>query len=364
MKKFVVLASLISFIHTGYACTVVNIQAKDGTMITGKAMEWGLDMQWQINSVPKGTSFTLSAPSALKLPTVERKTKYPFVGISSAIVPGPLAIIEGQNSVGVSMSGNFLPGFTEYAKVTPADKSYVSILEFGTMALGMYASVAELKKELKPFKVWFDTSLNTGPTPPWLHFIFTDPTGASIVVEFVQGQMKIHDNVANVVTNSPTYDWQLTNLRNYLSLSNVGPESVVFNKHNVTELGQGGGLVGLPADYTPPSRFVRAAYLRHFSEKPQNRAENVQLVSHILNNVDIPLGVSGTKLDGKMTYDHTQWVAIKDLTNHQWHFTNYQNRTNYLTIDLKALFSSNKPASWLVSQLPYQSINITNQLLK
>ncbi len=364
MKKWIVAATLLSFVHTSYACTAVNLSAKDGTVIAGRTMEWAFDMKWQINSIPKGTSIKLSAPAVTKLAAVELVTKYAVVGISPSVIPGPPALLEGQNSAGMSLSGNFLPGFTEYQTVTPTDTAYVSILEFGTMALGMYGSVAEIKQELPRYKVWYDASLPAGPTPPWLHFVFTDRTGASIVIEFVKGQMRIHDNLANVLTNAPTYDWHLTNVRNYLSLSNFGPSSVVINGQNVTEVGQGGGLVGLPADYTPPSRFVRAAYLRHLSTQPETRAQSVQLMGHILNNVDIPVGVAASKDGDKVVSDYTQWVAIKDLSNHQWHITNYQNRTNYLTIDLNKLFDSGKPGAWLVDQLPYQSIDVTGQLIK
>jgi penicillin V acylase-like amidase (Ntn superfamily) len=364
MKKWLIALGLLSAANVALACTAVNITAKDGTVVAARTMEWAYDMKWQVNSMPAGTGFEMSAPAALNLPTVSQKTKYALIGISPSVLPGAPALLEGQNSAGLGMSANFLPGFTEYQTITPADKSYVSILEFGTMTLGMYASVDELKKELPKYKVWYDSSLPAGPTPPWLHFVFTDKTGASVIVEFVGGQMRLHDNVASVLTNAPTYDWQVTNLRNYLSLSNFARSSIDINGQNVTEIGQGGGLVGLPADYTPPSRFVRAAYLRHFADVPQTGAETVQLTAHILNNVDIPKGVAATKDGDKITSDYTQWVAIKDLTNAQWHLTNYQNRTTYVVIDLKTVFDSGKAGAWLVDDMPYSTPNVTSQLLK
>ena len=70
---------------------------------------------------------------------------------------------------------------------------------------------------------------------------------------------------------------------------------------NVTELGQGGGLIGLPGDYTPPSRFVRATVLRHTVTHAEDAAtRRAQAVAHILNNVDIPVGVAQSRTpDGK-----------------------------------------------------------------
>ena len=93
MKKWIVAASLLSFVHTSYACTAVNLSAKDGTVIAGRTMEWAFDMKWQINSIPKGTSIKLSAPAATKLPTVELATKYAVVGISPSVIPGPPALL-------------------------------------------------------------------------------------------------------------------------------------------------------------------------------------------------------------------------------------------------------------------------------
>ena len=253
-------------------------------------------------------------------------TRYPVVGVSAGIIPGG-ALLDGQNSQGLSMSANFLPGFTQYQTVTPQDRNYQSILTFGSWALGSFETVAELREAVKTMKVWADDSLPTGPTPATLHFVFVDRGGAGMVVEYVGGEVKIHDNVAHVLTNAPTYDWHLNNVRNYLSLSTVGVPERQIGTVNVTELGQGGGLIGLPGDYTPPSRFVRATVLRHTATTPKNAAEGAQVVAHILNNVDIPVGVAQSRTpDGKLVSDYTQWVAVKDLTNNRLMIADYNNR--------------------------------------
>lgn len=43
-----------------------------------------------------------------------------------------------------------------------------------------------------------------GITPP-LHFFVTDASGDSIVVEYVQGVLKVFDSPLGVVTNAPNY---------------------------------------------------------------------------------------------------------------------------------------------------------------
>jgi choloylglycine hydrolase len=213
--------------------------------------------------------------------------------------------------------------------------------------------------------VWFDPNEVKGlPTPPWLHLVLTDRDGDSIIVEFIKGQMIIHNNIAGVLTNAPTYDWHLNNVRNYLSLTTTATAAVTVGNTNVTELGQGGGLLGLPADYTPPSRFVRATYLKQFTYQPSHSVDAMQAAAHVLNNVDIPVGVARSTDGKQVVSDYTQWVNLKDLKNNRMKIANYANRTNFIEIDLNEVFKSGKTKTWQVDQLPYPKNDLTVELLK
>lgn len=342
--------SLAVMSHAALACTAVDIVAADRSVIAGRTMEWAFDMKWTLESVPKGTSFTLPAPKGMAARTVT--TGYALVGVSAEVIPGG-ALLEGQNEAGLGMSGNFLPGFTDYQQVRPGDTDYVEILSFGKWALGSFGDVASLRTALEKTRVWSDPDLPSGPTVPTIHFVFNDRGGAGIVVEYVGGEVRIHDNVAHVLTNAPTYDWHLTNLRNYVNISSLGAGSRQYGSANVTAIGQGGGTMGLPGDFTPPSRFVRAAFMRHSVPEPKDAAEAVQTIGHVLNTVDIPLDVAQSKDDGEVVSDYTQWVAIKDLTNNRLTIADYAHRTSYLTLDLAPIFASAEPMSKLVTALPY-----------
>ena len=363
-KAIVAAISVAATFNAAMACTAVDIVAADSTVITGRTMEWAFDMQWTLVNLPKGTPLTMTATAALKLPAVTVTSKYAVAGIKPEIIPGD-TLLEGQNSAGLGMSGNFLPGFTEYQTVTPQDKGYVSILGFGAWALGQFGTVGELRQALPGIKVWADDTLNSGPTPPTIHFTFTDRSGASIVVEFVNGQQRIFDNVAHVLTNAPTYDWHLSNVRNYLNLTTMGANSIRMGEANVTAIGQGGGMVGIPGDSTPPSRFVRAAFLRHYATAPKNGDEAIQLVGHILNTVDIPIGIAQSKAGNDIVSDYTQWVAIKDLTNNRLMIADYNHRTTFVTLDLNEIFAQGKASSVAISALPYpKTVDATKTLLK
>ncbi len=353
MRSLAATLALVASLTPSLACTAVDLVAADKSVIAGRTMEWAFDMKWTLVSVPKGTELTLTAPRATNLPPQKVATRYAVVGVSAGIIPGG-AILEGQNSAGLGMSANFLPGFTEYQSVTADDKNYVDILTFGSWVLGSFSTVEEVRDALPKTKVWADGTLNSGPTPPTIHFVFNDRTGKGIVVEYVKGELQISDNVAHVLTNAPTYDWHINNLRNYLNLTSVGPEARQIGGTNVTALGQGGGMFGLPGDYTPPSRFVRAAALRAAVTQPANAAEGIDTVGHILNTVDIPIGAAQfRKADGSLGSDYTQWVTIKDLTNNRLLIADYAHRTNFLAIDLNPVFEATTPASALVTELPF-----------
>ena len=350
LRSLAAAISIIAMTNASLACTAVDMVAADKSVIAGRTMEWAFDMKWTLESTPKGTSITLPMPKGMPAKTVT--TTYSSVGIGAGIIPGT-PIVEGQNEAGLALSANFLPGFTQYQSAGPGDEDAVEILSFARWLLGSYKDVASVKAALPTVKVWTDPALPTGPTVPAMHFKINDRSGAGLIVEYVGGELQMHDDAAHVLTNAPTYDWHLTNLRNYVNLSSIGAGSREYGTVDVTALGQGGGTMGLPGDYTPPSRFVRAAFMRHFVPPAKDAGEATQTITHILNTVDIPIGVAQSKDGDQVVSDYTQWVSIKDLTNNRLTISDYDHRTSYLTIDLAPLFASDKPMSKLVTALPY-----------
>ncbi|MCX5773497.1 MAG: linear amide C-N hydrolase [Fusobacteria bacterium] len=117
----------------------------------------------------------------------------------------------------------------------------------------------------------------------------------------------IFTKTARVMTDAPSYDWYMTNLGNYVNLSNTEPNSVDTSKlRDITAVGQRGGGYGLPGDYTPPSRFIKTAYLAHHSDRASGLATTVNEFVHILNNIDVPLGVVAAINNGKIVSDSTK----------------------------------------------------------
>ena len=110
------------------------------------------------------------------------------------------------------------------------------------------------------------------------------------MIEYVDGELHTYDNPIGVITNSPTFDWQQTNLRNYINLSTVNASPLTIDGVTLAPFGQGSGMMGLPGDFTPPSRFVRAVALSQDAVPGQDAEATVKVAFHILDSFDIPLG--------------------------------------------------------------------------
>ena len=108
-----------------------------------------------------------------------------------------------------------------------------------------------------------------------LHWILSDRTGSCIVIEPTPEGMKVYDNKPGVMTNSPEFPWHVTNLRHYIGISTQQSESKTLGGMTLTafkDLER-----SLPGDYTPPSRFIRAAYLKEHLEPAAHETDGVTL---------------------------------------------------------------------------------------
>ena len=134
------------------------------------------------------------------------------------------------------------------------------------------------------------------------------------------------------MTNAPAYDWHITNLRNYVNLSVTSVPPLDLDGAKLTQLGQGAGLHGLPGDFTPPSRFVRAVVFTQANVPSATGADAVLAAFHILNQFDIPRGSVRDKSTAAL--ELTQWTAVSDTKNLRWYFRTFDDQT-IRVIDLK-----------------------------
>ena len=300
-------------------CTAFPVKAKDGSVIVGRTMEFALDLESNIIIVLRGKDNVGTGPKGL--PGLRWRSRYGFVGFNS--FDGEL-VSDGLNEAGLAMSELWLPGHSSFPDASEADaKRALVATEFANWSLGNFATVAELNAALPSIKV-LGAETEEHKTIP-VHFAFHDPSGDCLVVEFVGGRVDVYDNPLGVLTNAPPFDWHVNNLRNYINLTALDVPHVELSEIEITATGKGTGMLGLPGDYTPPSRFVRAAAFSQAAEQPDDAAGAINTAWHIINTFDIFRGaVREQESDGETRYDITQWVTVRDLTNRRLYFRTYE----------------------------------------
>ena len=316
-----------------FACTGISLNAKDGAMIRGRTMEFGFPLSSNVIVIPVGTAMSGTLPDGRK--GIAYTTRYAMAGANAV---GQTVILDGLNDQGLSFGLFYFPGFAEYPDVTADNAAYaMAPFEFGAWVLGNFATVDELKAGLAQGVVVNTPAPGFGSSPS--HYFVRDRSGKSIVIEPLGGTLKVFDAPLGVVTNAPAYDWHLTNLRNYVNLSVTSVPPLDLDGLKLSQLGQGAGMHGLPGDFTPPSRFIRAVAFTQ-AELPSATADDAVLSAfHILNQFDIPRGSVRDKTDGGL--ELTQWTTVSDTHNLRWYFKTYDDETIRVVDLQKAVAAAN-----------------------
>jgi choloylglycine hydrolase len=218
-------AAIVAVLNSGAdACTGIRLIAKDGGVVVGRTMEFGFDVKSNVIVVPSGTKLTNSLPD--KSQGMQYTSKYGVVG---ANILGMKVIVDGVNEKGLYVGGFYFPGYASYAD--PDSKNAARALapeDYGVWLLANFASVEEVKANFDKVVLVPNPIKEIGGESFPGHFVVHDSSGACVVIEPVNKTLKIHDNPLGAMSNSPAFDWHITNLRNYINLTatNVPPVAV------------------------------------------------------------------------------------------------------------------------------------------
>ncbi|WP_423393328.1 linear amide C-N hydrolase [Burkholderia sp. LMG 21824] len=302
------------------ACTDVNIVAQDGSVLSARSMEFGMPMKSRLVIRPRAMHFTSAAPDGKKGITWAGKYGYAYLDALNQDV-----VVDGMNETGLSVGALYLPGFAAYETIDPTqDKTALSNLQIGAWILSRFASVDELKAALPDIHVWGEPVHIFGDHYVPLHYVVHDAAGKSLILEWVDGKLKTYDDAVGVMTNSPPYDWQMANLRNYVNLSATNASPLKIRGLSVRGTGEGSGLLGLPGDPTPPSRLVQTVFALNLATQPKDIAGSLVLAQKLMDRVDIPMGMVR---DQKAQGDWTQWNVFYDHQNRRFYYRTYRDST-------------------------------------
>jgi choloylglycine hydrolase len=327
----VVLGQIVGSGSLVRACTGIRLKAKDGSVIYARTLEFGTDLHSAVIVVPRGKAYVGSAPGGKA--GMKWTTRYGLAGANAFGMP---VVVDGLNEKGLAVGLFYFPGYAKYQDISAseADKA-LAPHELATYLLGTCANVAEAVEAAQEVKVGEVAVEAMGIVPP-VHYVVHDAAGRCVVLEHVGGRLTVHDDPLGVITNAPTFDWHVTNLRNYVNLSVTDVPQVELGKLDLAPFGMGSGLHGMPGDFTPPSRFVRAAIFSRSAPTAASGREAILQAFHILNQFDIPRGSAREVERDRVFADVTLWTSASDLKALRYHFHTLDNRRIRM-VDLKAM---------------------------
>jgi penicillin V acylase-like amidase (Ntn superfamily) len=249
------------------ACSRATWLGPDGTVITGRSMDWPYAFNTHLFALPAGT-----ANEGIK-GGLRWNSRYGTLVAAGTTTPGgPIdGVFDGINERGLGANLLYLAE-ADFGPAPAAGKPRISWTAWVQYVLSSYASVAEAVAAFRDPPVHL-VPANFGPGGaghPTVHLSLSDPTGDSAVIEYIAGKPMIHHGREfQVMTNSPTYDKQLT-LNNYW--------------------GRLDGAKVLPGSHQSEDRFVRASYYLAKLPPAKTPREQIAGVFSVMRNVSVPWG--------------------------------------------------------------------------
>ncbi|MBR3779395.1 MAG: linear amide C-N hydrolase [Clostridia bacterium] len=263
-----------------------------------------LDLEYtyaeQVVMTPRDFSLALR-----HLPPLTRH--YAILGMATVADGYPL-YYDAVNEQGLAMAGLHFPHSGRYAPVTDGAKNVASF-ELIPYILGQCADIQGARQVLQEIRVC-DTAFSADFPPTRLHWMVADGTGA-LVVESTADRLAVYDNLIGVMTNEPPFPFQLARWKEFARLTPYEPDPTP------PQWGRGSGSLGLPGDFTSPSRLARAAFVAAHSEAEENP---VGQFFHAMATVEVPRG--GLRLpDGRRVV--SQYTSCMDLEQKVYYYRTY-----------------------------------------
>ena len=296
-------------------CTALALKSIQNENFFGRTMDFTYDIDPSFYVIPKGYSWQNIYSKEWYV------NDYSFIGIGQES-EGILGFFDGVNECGFAAAALYFAGYANYnPPLEDGIKKPIPSLDFLHYLLGHCSCLEDLKNLLKDKYIIGIPDPITKIAAP-LHWFVTDQSGKCLVIEQTGKGLEIIDNPIGVLANSPDFNWHITNLRNYMEISDKQKNEVFWGNMKLTPFGQAGGTTLLPGGYSSPERFVRTSFLKTHSLLANNRAEAIVTCFQLLGNVTIPKGVV---LSDKESYDYTKYTAFINTNTCEYYFNTYKN---------------------------------------
>lgn len=279
-------------------CTAINWNG-----YFGRTLDYEVSFGEEAVTIPRGFVFDYRHRSAVK-------STFSIVGMARTEYGYPL-FFDGMNEKGVAIAGL---NFVGNACFPQGKKGDVSAFELIPFILSQADSVESAQALLQGVRI-ADTPFSEGfPTAP-LHWLIGDKR-ESITVESGKDGLKIYKNPTGVLTNNPPFPYQMMQLNGYLNLTSGYAESRFSKGLELEQISRGMGAIGLPGDWSSPSRFVRATFVRENAV----REKSVAHFFNMMSSVSVPKGCMTLE---KGEAEYTRYTSCMDLDEGIYYYKTY-----------------------------------------
>lgn len=270
------------------ACSRVNYHGADSTFVIARCLDWKTPIPTNLYVYPRGIEKVSSdQPGAIHW--VSKYGAVYAVGYDGGIT-------EGMNEKGLVVNGLFCKG-TVYSNPDTEGRPPMSLAMFVGWLLDLNATTDECVEVLSKHDFNIGGATFDGGTVSALHWGITDASGKSVIVEFDNGEIHIHD--------MGDY-WAMTNDPQWPSMS-----AIINYWNNV------GGTNMLPGTVKSPDRCVRANFFAHHVEATADPDLAVSIARSVLVNSCVPYTYL---IQGEPNVSSTQWRSYADIKHRRYFF--------------------------------------------
>ncbi|GAA2864651.1 choloylglycine hydrolase [Lactobacillus intestinalis] len=278
-------------------CTGLRFTDDQGNLYFGRNLDVGQDYGEKVIVTPR------NYPLPYKF-LADTKTSKAVIGMG-IVVDGYPSYFDCFNEDGLGIAGLNFPHYAQFSKEPVNGKINLASYEIMLWVTQNFTTVKEVKEALKNVNL-VSEAINSDFAVAPLHWIISDNEEAIVVEVSKQYGMKVFEDKLGVLTNSPDFNWQVTNLGNYTGLSPHDATLQNWNGQEVMPWGVGTGSLGLPGDSIPASRFAKVAYLNANYPTQKGETANVAKFFNILKSVAM---VKGSVINNQGKDEYTVYTA-------------------------------------------------------
>jgi len=293
------------------ACTRVVYKGLDDLVMTGRTMDFSIDIPANLWLFPRG----MERQGEVGPNSLTWTSRYGSIVASSWDIASP----DGMNEKGLVANMLWLVK-SEYPVFDPQARGRkgLTIAAWAQYVLDRFATVAEAVADLRQEAFVVVTDFIPGTDKfTTVHLSLSDPTGDSAILEYIDGKLVIHhDPSFQVMTNDPVFEQQLA-IKGYW-------EEVP-------------GTLFLPGSNRAADRFARASYYIHAIPQTADPQIAVASVFSVIRNASVPYGIA---TDDQPHISNTRWRVVADQKRRVYFFENVLT-PNVFWVDLRQVdFSS------------------------